>query len=359
MNQKNIVRIFSHIIIWCIVLLTPLYFMFRSGEFETVPYISFVVRVFVIAILFYINYLYLIEKLLFERKFILYFIINVILIGVLITFQNIFLDVINTMPQMIDSVHDHRRHDFDRGPRPPMIFRVLTDYLLIVFVIGLSVAIKMTVRWSRDSINLEKVRSIQLEADLRNLRSQLNPHFLFNTLNNIYSLIAIDKNKAQDSVHRLSNMLRYVLYEDDRKFVPINKELEFTQNYIDLMSLRVGSNVKLNVVIENKGSTDLIASLMFVTLIENGFKHGIVNGEESFIDIKILVEKGKGVLCTVVNSISNRANKTLIEKNSGIGLSNLSKRLKLLYPGKYEFNTEKRNNEFLALLRIDFDTKHD
>jgi len=245
-------------------------------------------------------------------------------------------------------------HPGGGGPKPPMFMRIISDYLLIIFVIGLSVAIKMTGRWYHDSINFEKIKAVQYEADLRNLRSQLNPHFLFNTLNNIYSLIAIDKDKAQDSVHRLSNLLRYILYDNDEKFVPVDKELEFTQNYIDLMKLRLRPNVKLNVLIDDKKDTkDLVASLMFMTLIENAFKHGVNNNEDSFIDIKILVEEGKGVLCTVENSLSG-AIRDDKEKHSGIGLVNLSKRLELLYPKKHEFSVEKRDNSFFALLRIDF-----
>ncbi len=368
MNLKNFVKIFSHFLIWCIVLVAPVYFMARSGNFDMRPYLFYLVKVGMIAVIFYVNYLYLIDKLLFNKKFITYALVNIVLVGGLVGIQDLVVTNIMEPHRMEreqpenrpvpDHLHpDRPKYDHQR-PRPPQFMRILSDYLLIVFAIGLSVAIKMTVRWYRDSINLEKVKSMQLEADLRNLRSQLNPHFLFNTLNNIYSLIAIDKSKAQDSVHRLSSLLRYVLYEDDRQFVPIDKELEFTRNYIDLMALRVGGNVKLNVTIDDKGSRDLIASLMFMTLIENAFKHGINNADESLIDITILVEKGKGVLCTVENSLP--VNDTVInDKNSGIGLANLTKRLELLYPNKHEFNVTKRDNKFIALLRIDFDQNKD
>lgn len=247
------------------------------------------------------------------------------------------------------------QEDFRPRPDTFMFMRVISDYLLIILIIGISVALKTTYRWYHDSINLESIKSSQLEADLRNLRTQLNPHFLFNTLNNIYSLIAIDSEKAQESVHRLSGMLRYVLYENE-KFVPIDKELSFTQNYIDLMKLRLSFNIKVNVTINGNSSTDPVATLMFMTLIENAFKHGINNGAESFIDINILVESGKGVLCTVENSIAE-SHTNIESQNSGIGLANLSKRLELIYPDKHEFIAEQRGNIFFALLRIEFDNK--
>lgn len=356
MSLKNFIKIFSHILIWCIILLVPIYIMSREGTFDSKPYISYLTQVSIFALLFYINYLYLIEKLLFNKQFLAYICVNIVLIALLVGIQTVVMDFIfsspynNTPPPMADRGGGPRKH------KPPFGMRFFTDYLLIVFVIGLSVAIRMTARWYRDSINLEKVKSTQLEADLRNLRSQLNPHFLFNTLNNIYSLIMIDQHKAQDSVHRLSNLLRYVLYDNDRKFVSIDKELEFTRNYIDLMKLRLSSNIHLKVLIENKDSKDMIASLMFMTLIENAFKHGLSTREDSFIDIKILVEKEKGVLCTVENSISE--SETNVEvRNSGIGLANLTKRLELIYPNNHEFIVERRSKSFFVLLRIDFPVK--
>lgn len=204
-------------------------------------------------------------------------------------------------------------------------------------------------------MNMEKMRSEQLEADLKNLQSQLNPHFLFNTLNNIYALIAIDSKKAQESVHRLSNLLRYVLYENDMLFVPIEKDIKFTENYIDLMRLRTVPNTDISILIKCENSTDKIAPLMFMTLIENAFKHGMNSTEHSFIDIKILVENGKGVMCSIENSIGEKDN---MESNrTGIGLANLTKRLKLLYPNNHEFVIEKKNDRFSAFLRVDFTKK--
>jgi len=324
--------------------------MSREGTLDSKPYYFYVIKIIVFAIVFYINSFYLIEKFLFNKKFVQYAVINIGLIALLLLAQSFFTDLLMGMPPERTMPPEPGRPP--KPHNPPFAMKLLFEYLMVFFVIGLSVAIKTTTRWYRDSINLEQAKSVQLEADLRNLRSQLNPHFLFNTLNNIYSLIAIDQSRAQDAVHRLSNLLRYVMYENDVKFVPIDKELEFTKNYIDLMKLRLSPNVKFDVLIESKGSTDMIASLMFITLIENAFKHGINNGENSYIDISILVDPGKGVLCTVENSLFEKENN--METRTGIGLANLSKRLDLLYPDKHEFVVEKRTDSFFTLLRIDF-----
>lgn len=368
--MKNYTKILLHLLLWGIVLVVPFYIMTRDSQMDYKPYISFLVRTGILIVLFYINYLYLIDKLLFTKRFIPYILANIVIVAILVAIQTVIFDILfsmppsHPMPNMPKGGHppymgrDIPPKGFQKQPLGGFAMRMFTDYLLIILVIGMSVATKVTFRWNRDSINFEKIKSVQLEADLRNLRSQLNPHFLFNTLNNIYSLIAIDTNKAQDSVHRLSNLLRYVLYENDQQFVPINQELEFTRNYIDLMKLRLAPSIQLRVLIEDNGSKDLIAPLLFMTLIENAFKHGIYSNEDSFIDITILVEKEKGVLCTVENSLIEKE-RNMEERNSGIGLANLSKRLELLYPSRNEFVIERRTNSFFGMLRINFKSKEE
>ena len=262
-------------------------------------------------------------------------------------FLHLIIDLLVNSPPPLFRTEGGRQKN---GPSPYM--RYWGDMLIVVLVVGFSVALKATLRWFSDSMNMEKVKAAQLEADLRNLRSQLNPHFLFNTLNNIYSLIAIDSGKAQDSVLRLSNLLRYVLYENNTPFVLLSQDLEFTKNYIDLMKLRIDSNVKLNISIAYNNSSDIIAPLMFMTLIENAFKHGVNNEENSYIDINILVENGKGVICSVENSMSTGNN--VETRNSGIGLPNLQKRLELLYPKKYDIEIKRGEDNFFVRLKIDF-----
>ncbi|MBB4035237.1 hypothetical protein GGR21_001126 [Dysgonomonas hofstadii] len=361
--MKNFIKIFPHIIIWAIILIVPVYLISREGTIDYKPYLNYVLQIGVFVILFYANYLYLIDKFFFNKKFLLYILINIGLIVVSVIIRYYISESMRPIPMdmpgmdiRIDDMNMEGRPPKFEGHRrpvgPPFFMRMIFDYVSIIFVIGLSVAIKTTARWYRDSINLEQAKTVQLEADLRNLKSQLNPHFLFNTLNNIYSLIAVNQDRAQEAIHRLSNLLRYVMYDNNEKFVPMDKELEFTRNYIDLMKLRLSPEVKLNVTIDGNGSRDLIASLMFMTLIENAFKHGINSGKDSFINISILVDSGKGVLCTVENSTFEKEKN--MESRTGIGLTNLSKRLELLYPDKYEFVTEKRIDSFFALLRIDF-----
>ena len=155
------------------------------------------------------------------------------------------------------------------------------------FVAGLSVAIKMTDGWYRVAAIQRELEKERAEAELQNLKSQLNPHFLFNTLNNIYSLIAFSPEKAQEAVHDLSRLLRYVLYESSQPFVSLEKDFDFLRNYVELMRIRLPKHVELktNIVASSPGT--LIAPLLFISLVENAFKHGVSNNKPSFIHLDI------------------------------------------------------------------------
>lgn len=355
MNKFNIKRTIPpllHILSCVIILFIPFFIIPQQDNEDHLFYLTYLIRVGGLLLVFYLNYLFLIDGFLFSKKLALYFLMNILIVISLVSIQNLLNDIIWTGMRLSPKPPLAARGHMPKPP--PHEMRILGDYIFMIFFIGMSVALKATMRWYKDSIKLETIKATQLEADLRNLRSQLNPHFLFNTLNNIYSLVAVDATKAQESIHRLSGLLRFVLYENGHKFVPIDKELEFTQNYIDLMILRVNPSIKLDTSIINNGCNHEIASLMFMTLIENAFKHGITSGKEGFINIRIYVDKDKGVLCTVENSVDPK-HSDIESANSGIGLANLEKRLELLYPEKHQLDIQSSENRFSVLLRIDFD----
>lgn len=190
------------------------------------------------------------------------------------------------------------------------------------------------------------------EAELQNLRSQLNPHFLLNTLNNIYALIAFDTDKAHESVQELSKLLRHVLYENKDQFTTLSKEIEFIRSYIELMRIRLSSNVTVETTYDlDLNSKTPIAPLIFISLVENAFKHGISPTEPSFI--KILFSEEQGVVrCLIQNS--NHRKVGYDKSGSGIGLEQVKKRLDLSYPGKYSWNYGLSNDgkEYSSSLEI-------
>ena len=137
-----------------------------------------------------------------------------------------------------------------RSGGPPGWLFFVRDMLSLVFTIGLSAAIRMSARWTQAEAARKEAERNRSEAELKNLRNQLNPHFLLNTLNNIYALIAFDTDKAQQAVQELSKLLRYVLYDNQQTYVPLGKETDFIRNYIELMRIRLSSNVQMTTQID-------------------------------------------------------------------------------------------------------------
>jgi LytS/YehU family sensor histidine kinase len=218
-----------------------------------------------------------------------------------------------------------------------------------LFVITISVAYKMTGSWFTAEAERKELERSRSEAELTNLKSQLNPHFLFNTLNNIYSLIAISPERAQEVVHELSRLLRYVLYESSQSFVTIEKDLDFVRNYVELMRIRLPGHVAVKMSLSYDSPDMLIAPLLFITPIENAFKHGVSNSKPSSIQIEIKASD-KEVYCHIYNSYFPKNEQD--KRGSGIGLANLHKRLELIYPGKYQFSYGRQENAYYCELKL-------
>ena len=212
---------------------------------------------------------------------------------------------------------------------------IIAATFMLILVVGLSVAIRMSQRLHKLQEAKKDAERIRTDAELKNLRNQLNPHFLLNTLNNIYALIAFDPEKAQTAVGELSKHLRHALYDNQKRFVPLYKEVEFIKNYIELMKIRVTNNVKIDtsINIDNDDSTP-IAPLIFISLIENAFKHGISQAGDGEISIA-MSNDGDKIICEIINT--NHPKHDNDKSGSGIGLEQVAKRLELMYPGRYDW----------------------
>ena len=238
----------------------------------------------------------------------------------------------------------------------PYIF-IGRNVFSLALIVGLSVAIKMSARWAKVESERKELEKEKTEAELKNLKSQINPHFLLNTLNNIYALIEFNPPKAQTAVEELSKLLRHLLYDNNDMYVPLTKEVEFIKNYIELMRIRLSKNVELMTHIEIiPGSSTLIAPLIFISLIENAFKHGVSGNKKSFIDIQ-LKEKPNGVvefLCKNSAFPKSESDKS----GSGIGLNQVKRRLELLYPNQYTWtqNIDKNNDDSVFTSHITINT---
>ena len=383
-----------HIAIWVVLFGMP-FFSPRPGHplHGGVDYSRFAVPLVSFFIVFYVNYFFLIKKYLYEKRltgFILWNILLVALAGLAVHlfFRNGFLPVQDSFrPGFEDGgpggpggpASGTGTPDFgpggpggptggtgspDFGPRRPgprsigrlgprpwldsMGF-ISRNVIIYLGVIGLAVAVRMTERWYRDEKKRDEMEKAATEAELVALKSQVNPHFLFNTLNNIYSLIQIDQDKAQEAVHDLSGMLRYVLYDSEKPSVPMSKETGFLKDYIKLMSMRCSSNVSLDVSLPETDSDKHVAPLLFIPLVENAFKHGISTSEPSSIKIE-LKEEGEYVSFLVENTSFPKNDSD--RSGSGIGVKNLQRRLDMLYPGQHSFEYGETFGLYRSFLKI-------
>jgi len=199
---------------------------------------------------------------------------------------------------------------------------------------------------------LEKLKSEKLQTELSALKGQINPHFLFNSLNSIYSLSIENEPLTSKFILKLSNVLRYMIYEANDEKVPLKKEINYLESYVELQRLRVDEEAEIRVEIKGDLNDQQIAPLLLIPLIENGFKHGIKGDTENafihiFMDLKgwdfhFNVENNKGY----VDEIEN-------DQFKGIGLQNVQRRLELLYPKKHEMKIRETNSTFEVDLKID------
>ena len=344
--------IFIHLICWGLLLAFPL-FMYRQGDTMTDfmrHYSRSLGGTLAWMAIFYLNYVYLVPKLLFlnkRKRFILY---NLLAIFVLVA-------MMTWWWHMMGDLFPNSTPKPEAYNAPPKWTRFVQMSFMLILVVGLSVAVRMSQRWHKLQEAKMEAEQTRIDAELKNLRNQLNPHFLLNTLNNIYALIAFDPDKAQTAVGELSKLLRHALYDNQKRFVPLYKEVEFIKNYIELMKIRVTDNVKINtnINIDDDDSTP-IAPLIFISLIENAFKHGISQSGYGEIDIYIS-NQDNNIICDIVNT--NHPKRDNDKSGSGIGLEQVAKRLELMYPERYswEKGIDKETNKYYSKIILYNDNK--
>lgn len=228
---------------------------------------------------------------------------------------------------------------------------LITYFLLNCVVIAVAIAIRQFINMRKLRQQLEETRLKNTEAELAWLKNQINPHFLFNTLNNISSLTQIDADAAQDSIAQLSELLRYAIYETNKEKVPVKGEVNFMSNYIDLMKLRCNDKTDVRTYF-NVPQNFEIAPLLFISLVENAFKHGVSSNRESYIDISLFEEGNKLIFaCENTNFSKNDTDRS----GSGIGLENTRRRLDLIYADHYTWEQSGDDNKFFIKITLQLD----
>lgn len=223
-------------------------------------------------------------------------------------------------------------------------WQVLFSIFLIYLI--LTTLIKLSKSW----YTLQQVEKEKLSLELNSLKTQINPHFLFNSLNSIYSQALTKSDRTSETVLELSNLLRYMLYEVEEEMVPLMKEVEMLENYMELQKLRLEKGSKIEFKVQGNLDGVVIAPLLLFPLVENAFKHGMGGDfEQSFINIQLTL--GSGIRFSIMNKLG-QIDDVENGKYGGIGLENVKRRLELIYPNTHEFEILKTETEFQVNLKL-------
>jgi two-component system, LytTR family, sensor kinase len=343
-----------HILLWVIIFIFPIYVFYTFGFTDIRQLSHFYVNAITYGLIFYINYLYLAPRLYFNNKKWQYFLVVTLLITVLFFLMIMISDHLfadhereKQFEEIMKKLNDGREHT-----RPPFeLFKVVNYLFTSIMITGFALGLGFMERHREDEKHRKELEKEKLHSELAFLKNQISPHFFFNTLNNIYSLTNIDTPAAQESILKLSKLMRYLLYESEHGETMLSHEIDFMVNYISLMKLRLSPKVNLHVLFPTEYSDVKIPPLLFVSFIENAFKHGISHRDASFIDIKMNVEKNK-IFFSSENSIG-KSTQPSDNENSGIGLENVKKRLVLLFPEKHTLRITSSEQSFKVDLEIE------
>ncbi len=294
--------------------------------------------------IYLLNYAVLIPKFLFQKRQRDYFVVNIVLVLVLLW--------VSYAVSRYDLLAALRPENV-RAPRGGgSLMFLMRDLINYVLMIGLVTALRLSERLHQSEEALREAESARVKAELDNLRSQINPHFLLNTLNNIYALTAIDTDKAQKTIKELSDLLRYILYDNLSDRVLLYKEIEFIKTYIELMSIRLPRKVQLTTEFNLEPTTQtLIAPLIFISLIENAFKHSVSASGEGFIDIRFGEDPQKGEITLSIKN-SNHAKLDQDKSGHGIGLEQVRRRLELIYANNYSWDVAQSPEIYSSVLTL-------
>lgn len=330
-----------HITVWLMLFGMP--YLLTYGQ---VPMLSQIIEhswipLTAYALIFYMNYTVLIDRFLFNRKFVRYALWNLLMVSALVYF----------MMEMRSWFFDR---DEEIKPRllPPRQFFIYLEFLWTIVPLFFAVALRIMDRWVRIEVSRKEAATEQLQSELQHLKYQLQPHFFFNSLNNIYSMVDVSPEKAKETIHALGKLMRYLLYDTNTEKVSLSKEIDFMRKYIELMEVRTSGRTHIYVQFPEIKEEVRVAPLLFISLVENAFKHGVSATRESAIFFDLQVDKNRLRFLTRNPNIPKGE---FDKSGSGIGLKNLEKRLELLYPNAYRFCIRMENDQYITELEIHLD----
>jgi two-component system, LytTR family, sensor kinase len=329
--DKKFIIPLVHFLTWICIFLYP--FLFHYVPFNDVHSVYRIgLFTLLLVMLFYANTHLLIPKILARKKVLVYLASVILLIG--------FISVCAGYIQMFLNPEYEKKNSLFRGA-------VNTGIITGVLTWMVSSSIKVTAEWFRNQNLKTQLENENLQTELNFLRSQVNPHFLFNALNNIYSLQNKNSPQTGSAILKLSELTRYMLYETSTNYVPLEKEIHYLKGYVELQQLGLGTGISVNFTTEGRLEGEQIEPMLLIPLVENVFKHGISYNSPCTLSIQIkLKDKTLELFTTNPDHSKNK------EGGNGIGLNNLKKRLALLYGDKHTLSIKKINNEFITHLSL-------
>jgi two-component system LytT family sensor kinase len=331
--RNRFVELIIHTIVWLCLFFYPFLFHFvpiNDGRAFLRIFLSLALMIF----FFYSNAFILIPKLLQAKKIVFYS-LSVIAFVVFTAYSN-------ALIQLLLNPEITKKPDLFNTAWNSGLFASIAAWII-------SSGLKITGEWFRSEEKRKSTEHEKLRSELSFLRTQVNPHFLFNALNNIYALENKKSAHTGEAILKLSDLVRYMLYETSSEKVPIENEIEYIKNYIDLQKLGIAGELNISFNVTGKTDGKIIEPMLLIPLVENAFKHGLHHKENTPTAIMLVVDNDE-LFLKVENYF--KENSVTMDKTKGIGLTNLKKRLELLYPGKHELNIEKVDGRFIASLKL-------
>lgn len=287
----------------------------------------------------YFNIYYLIPKLLLKKRYLTYFTVLLLALGIhysIRTGLNFYLVSGDIWPEAV-------------GVQKPFSFNhILAVCIGELYVLSFTAAIKFTVDYLNERTKNQQLRELQYQTELKYLKAQMQPHFFFNTLNNLYALTLERSTQASDVVLRLSDIMKYIIYDANKKRTPLLKEIEYIDNYIALEELRHGKDLDTKIGITGDVDDVKVPPLLFLPLVENAFKHGVKDKKGKSIEVDFEKQQ-KQLKFTIQNDFDSQQRPN---QPGGIGLENLKRRLDMLYDKKYSLENQVHKNQYKVTLII-------
>jgi len=339
MIMKNLfITISIHVIAWGFLLMVPFfstYQVFKSfTPIDNISFVPIIILSLFLIVIFYFNYFVLIPKFLLLKKYLLYISTLVFSIVTAFILSGVFLKLSGFNPDNLASIN----------PTLIKIEPIMRANTFLMLIISILASISLTI-----NNHLRQLEKDKLVAQISSLKSQINPHFLFNTLNNIYATAIDTSPRTADMVDKLSEMMRYTMKESQNDFVPLEDEINYLNNFVELQKLRLESKIKFDFSVEGDFTELQIAPMLLIPFVENAFKHGVNSEQNSNIRINIKANESELHFLVINNKVKTQSNTS---EHNGLGIENTKHRLSLIYPFKHLLTIKETENDFNVSLYI-------